>query len=99
MAYAKANPGKLSYGATVNGTSPHLLMEEVAHKTGMQLLHVPLKGNADFKKAIDDPENQAMLKQLDQVYWYRSSGDYAKWAAEQFVAERATIERMGLLAK
>ena len=52
-----------------------------------------------FKKTLDDPEHLAVLKQFDQVYWYRSGEDYAKWAAETFVAERATIERMGLLAK
>jgi tripartite-type tricarboxylate transporter receptor subunit TctC len=52
-----------------------------------------------FKKAIDDPENKKVLEQLDQVYWYRSSEDYAKWAAETNVTERALIERLGLTAK
>lgn len=52
-----------------------------------------------FKKAIDDPEHHKVLQQLDQVYWYKSSADYAKWAAEQFKADRALIERLGLLAK
>lgn len=175
--YAKANPGKFSYSSTGNGTSPHLLIEELAMKTGVQLLHVPFKGNADstqalmgghvmaqsdatgwgrfvdagtlrllvtfgekrtkwnaptakelgidivsyspygivaprgmdpktqkflhdaFKKALDDPEHMKVLAQLDQVYWYKSSEDYAKWAAETFKAERATIERVGLLQK
>ena len=32
VAYAKANPGKLSYGSTGNLTSPHLTMEHVAQK-------------------------------------------------------------------
>ena len=177
IAYAKANPGQMSFASTGTGTSPHLLMEEVASKAGVQLLHVPFKGNADstqalmgghvmaqsdatgwgkfvdagtfrllvtfgdqrtrwgaptakelgydvvsyspygivgpkgmdpkvvriihdaFKKAIDDPENQKVLQQLDQVYWYKSTEDYAKWAAETNVSERALIERLGLLAK
>jgi tripartite-type tricarboxylate transporter receptor subunit TctC len=175
--YAKANPGKFSYSSTGNGTSPHLLIEELAQKTGVQMLHVPFKGNADstqalmgghvmaqsdatgwgryvdagnfrllvtfgekrtkwnaptakelgidivsyspygfvapkgldpkvqkflhdaFKKALDDPEHMKVLTQLDQVYWYKSSEDYAKWAAETFKAERSTIERVGLLLK
>src|SRR5213075_1087530 len=42
--YARANPGKLSYGSPGTGTSPHLLMEQVAMKTGVQLLHAPFKG-------------------------------------------------------
>jgi tripartite-type tricarboxylate transporter receptor subunit TctC len=177
MEWAKDNPGKLSYSSTGTGTSPHLLMEEVANKAGVQLLHVPFKGNADstqalmgghvmaqsdatgwgkfvdagtfrllvtfgdqptrwgaptaqelgydvvsyspygivgpkgmdpkvvrrihdaFKKAIDDPENRKVLAQLDQVYWYRNSADYRKWAEETYVSERKTIERLGLLAK
>ena len=175
--YAKANPGKFSYSSTGNGTSPHLLIEELQAKTGVQMLHVPFKGNADstqalmgghvmaqsdatgwgrhvdagtfrllvtfgekrtkwgaptakelgidivsyspygivapkgldpkiqkflhdaFKNALDDPEHMKMLAFLDQVYWYKSSEDYAKWAAETFKAERATIERVGLLLK
>jgi tripartite-type tricarboxylate transporter receptor subunit TctC len=177
IAYARANPGKMSYASTGTGTSPHLLVEELAGKAGVQLLHVPFKGNADstqallgghvmaqsdatgwgkfvdqgafrllvtfgaertrwgaptakelgydvvsyspygivgpkgmdpkvvkvlhdaFKKAMDDPENLRILQTLDQVYWYRSSEDYARWAAETFVTERALIERLGLLAK
>src|SRR4029079_4638717 len=52
VAYAKANPGKLSYGSTGIGTSPHLLMEDLASKAGIQLLHVPIKGNADSTQAL-----------------------------------------------
>ena len=52
-----------------------------------------------FKKAMDDPENLKVLQQLDQNYWYKSSEDYRRWAAQTFAAERATIERVGLLAK
>jgi hypothetical protein len=39
------------------------------------------------------------LQKLDQLYWYKSSAEYAQWAAETFKAERATIERVGLLLK
>jgi tripartite-type tricarboxylate transporter receptor subunit TctC len=52
-----------------------------------------------FKAAMDDPEHLKTLQQLDQLYWYKSSDDYARWAAETFKAERATIERVGLLVK
>jgi tripartite-type tricarboxylate transporter receptor subunit TctC len=177
IAYARANPGKLSYGTPGTGTSLHLAMEEIAAKAGVQFLHVPFKGQADsaqalmgghimaqvdstgwgrqvdagtfrllatlgdrrtrwnaptvqelgidtvsnspyglvgpkgmpqpvvrrlhdaFKRAIDDPEHLKTLQQLDQLYWYKSSADYAKWAAETLKAERATVERVGLLAK
>ena len=175
--YARAHPGQLSYGTPGTGTSPHLLMEEVGMKTGVQFLHVPFKGQAEsaqallgghvmaqsdstgwgrmvdagqfrllvtfgetrtkwnaptakelgfdivsyspygivaprgldpqvtralhdaFKKTLDDPEHLKALTLLDQVYWYKSSEDYARWAAQTLVAERATIERVGLLGK
>jgi tripartite-type tricarboxylate transporter receptor subunit TctC len=52
VAYAKANPGKLSYGSTGTLTSPHLTMEEVALKAGITLNHIPYKGSADLMAAI-----------------------------------------------
>lgn len=52
-----------------------------------------------FKKAMDDPEHLKTLQQLDQLYWYKSSDDYRQWAVQTFAAERATIERVGLLLK
>ena len=50
--YAKANPGKFSYGSTGTGTSPHLAVEEFAQRAGITLNHVPFKGNADNMQAI-----------------------------------------------
>ena len=50
--YAKANPGKFSFSSTGIGTSPHLLVEQVADKAGVKLLHVPYKGNADSTQAL-----------------------------------------------
>ena len=177
LAYARANPGRLSYATPGTGTSLHLAMEEIAAKAGVQFLHVPFKGYGDgaialmgghvmvqvdstgwakqvdagaqrllatlgdkrtrwnaptvkelgvdtvsnspfglvgpkgmprevvkvlhdaFKKSLDDPEYLKMLAQLDQPAWYLSSEDYARWAVDMLKAERATIERVGLLLK
>lgn len=176
---ARKAPGKIDFGSTGVGTSPHLLIEEIAQAAKVQLNHIPYKGNADqmqaligghvmaasdatgwdkfvdagqmrllatfgeqrtkrwpdvptakdlgygvvstspyglvgpkgmdpavvrklhdaFRKAIDDPKHLELLAQLNQEPWYRSSEEYRKWAAETFVKERATIERLGLLAK
>ncbi len=51
VAYAKANPGKLSYGSTGTLTSPHLTMELIAQQLGIELLHIPYKGSADLMQA------------------------------------------------
>ena len=52
-----------------------------------------------FKKSLDDPEYLKVLAQLDQPAWYMPSDDYARWAVDMLKAERATIERVGLLLK
>jgi tripartite-type tricarboxylate transporter receptor subunit TctC len=44
--YAKANPGKVSYGSAGVGGSNHLCGELLAERTGTRMLHVPYKGNA-----------------------------------------------------
>jgi tripartite-type tricarboxylate transporter receptor subunit TctC len=50
--FAKANPGKFTYGSTGTGTSPHLAVEEFAQRAGIQLNHIPFKGNADNMQAV-----------------------------------------------
>lgn len=52
VAWAKANPGQLTYGSTGVLTSPHLTMEDIAQQAGLQLNHVPFKGSADLMQAI-----------------------------------------------
>jgi tripartite-type tricarboxylate transporter receptor subunit TctC len=44
IAYAKANPGKLSYGSAGSGSAPHLATELFKQRTGIDVLHVPFKG-------------------------------------------------------
>ncbi|MGZ5164443.1 MAG: Bug family tripartite tricarboxylate transporter substrate binding protein [Burkholderiales bacterium] len=46
IAYAKANPGKLSYGSPGAGSTAHLSMELFKSMTGTNLVHVPYKGSA-----------------------------------------------------
>ncbi len=45
IAYLKANPGKLSYGSSGNGSSLHIGMELFLLKTGTKMTHVPYKGS------------------------------------------------------
>ena len=42
--YAKANPGKLSYGSAGSGSLPHLGTELLKAQAGIDLVHVPYKG-------------------------------------------------------
>lgn len=42
--YAKANPGKLNYATSGNGSVPHIGMELFKQQTGIDVVHVPYKG-------------------------------------------------------
>ena len=44
VAYAAANPGKLTYGSAGNGSTSHLTTEYFKLVTGTDILHVPYKG-------------------------------------------------------
>ena len=49
---ARKQPGKIDFGSTGTGTSPHLLIEEVSDAAKMELNHIPFKGNADLMQAL-----------------------------------------------
>jgi tripartite-type tricarboxylate transporter receptor subunit TctC len=46
IAYAKANPGKISMASAGNGTGPHLGGELFKMMTGVDMVHVPYRGGA-----------------------------------------------------
>ncbi|MFM9887829.1 MAG: Bug family tripartite tricarboxylate transporter substrate binding protein [Burkholderiales bacterium] len=46
IAHAKASPRKLDYGSPGVGTSPQLTMELFKSMTGIDMVHIPYKGNA-----------------------------------------------------
>jgi tripartite-type tricarboxylate transporter receptor subunit TctC len=176
VAYAKANPGKLSYGSTGTLTSPHLTTELIAQKVGIQLNHIPYKGSAElaqailgghlmaaadstgfaplvesgklrvlntwgeqrlakfanaptlkelgidvvqnspfgigaprgtppdvvkklhdgFKKAMEDPSYVQALARYDMLPIYMDSAQYAKFAQDTFLREKALVEKLGL---
>ena len=46
IAYARKNPGKINYASAGLGSYPHLDMEKLARRAGMDVVHVPYKGGA-----------------------------------------------------
>lgn len=52
VAWAKANPGRLTYGTPGQGSSLHLLMEELAQQAGFEAIHVPYKGGGETTTAM-----------------------------------------------
>lgn len=51
VAYGKANPGKLTFASSGNGSSPHIAAEMFAGMAGIEIVHVPYRGNGP---AIND---------------------------------------------
>ncbi|MGE0225254.1 MAG: Bug family tripartite tricarboxylate transporter substrate binding protein [Acetobacteraceae bacterium] len=47
VAYAKANPDKLSLGSSGIGSTGHLVVEALNRAAGITILHVPYRGSAD----------------------------------------------------
>ena len=64
IAYAKANPGKLSYGSAGPGTLTHLAMEQLKVAAGLDLVHVPYRGIGPAFADILGGQTQAMLPGL-----------------------------------
>jgi tripartite-type tricarboxylate transporter receptor subunit TctC len=52
IAYAKKNPGKLSYATPGIGTGTHLAGEMLGHMAGIQMVHVPYKGSAPAQQDV-----------------------------------------------
>ena len=52
VAYAKAHPGKITYGSQGFGTGTHLLTELLKLDTGIDIVHVPYRGSAPMLAAI-----------------------------------------------
>jgi tripartite-type tricarboxylate transporter receptor subunit TctC len=64
--YAKANPGKLSYGSAGLGTATHLRIEMIKYRAGVDILHVPYRGSAD---ALNDllPNTVQMMNEINII--------------------------------
>jgi tripartite-type tricarboxylate transporter receptor subunit TctC len=61
IAWAKANPGKLSYASVGNGSSSHLNMELLKSMAGFDAVHIPFNGSPPAVLATVQGETQAMF--------------------------------------
>ena len=74
IAYARANPGKLSYGSSGVGTSTHLGVELFKSMTGIQLVHVPYKGGAQSSADLVGGQVQLVITNLPEQINYIKAG-------------------------
>jgi tripartite-type tricarboxylate transporter receptor subunit TctC len=52
LADAKANPGKINYGAPAGAATPYIAMQQIARRRGIQWTHVPFKSFAESSNAL-----------------------------------------------
>jgi len=64
IAYAKAHPGKLSFGSGSNGSAGHLAGELFKVDTGVDMVHVPYRGAAPAMQALLAGDTQLMFDNL-----------------------------------
>ncbi len=64
VAYAKANPGKLTHPSSGNGTLSHLGMEDLKRRAGLSIVHVPYPGSP---RAMADLVGGAVQVGMDTV--------------------------------
>ena len=58
---AKSQPGKLNYASAGNGSTTQLAMEMLNDVTGMNMIHIPFKGNAAADLAIVSNQVQVLF--------------------------------------
>lgn len=64
VAYAKANPGKVSYSTPGIGSQHHVLFEVLAARLGIELLHIPYQGIAPSMAALLSGEVNLLMGAL-----------------------------------
>ena len=74
VAYAKANPGKISWGSQGFGVAPHLLLEVFKLDAGINVVHVPYRGTAPMLAAIVAGQVQVVADPMTTVLPHLPSG-------------------------
>ena len=76
VAFAKANPGKLSFGSTGNGGTLHLAGELFKMRAGVDLLHVPYRGGAPAVTGLLAGETDMLISDIPVVLAHVQSGAF-----------------------
>ena len=68
IAYARANPDKLTYASAGNGNTSHLAVEMFKTDTGTKILHIPYKGSGPAVVAMLGGEVSMMFDSISTSY-------------------------------
>jgi tripartite-type tricarboxylate transporter receptor subunit TctC len=90
IAYAKANPGKVTYASQGPGTTSHLTSELFAKETGTKMLHVPYRGTGP---ALND----LVAGHVDFIFMELASAHKLHDAGKARILAVATDKRLELM--
>jgi len=101
IAYARANPGKLNYASTGNGTSNHLSFELFKAMTGVNVVHVAYKGSAPAVTDLIAGQVQVMFDNTPNVLPHVKAGKLkgiavSSKARSQFAPDMPTVDEAGV---
>jgi tripartite-type tricarboxylate transporter receptor subunit TctC len=68
IAYAKAHPGRISYGSQGSGTTGHLTMELLKLDAGIDMQHIPYRGSAPAANDLIGGQIQVMFDNSPTTY-------------------------------
>jgi tripartite-type tricarboxylate transporter receptor subunit TctC len=74
VTYAKANPGKVTYGTTGIGSDDHLAALMFERAAGVKLTHVPFKGAAEVHNAIASKQVMVAAMNIGEALQYQKGG-------------------------
>lgn len=97
LEYARANPGKLTYGSSGPGSLPHLAMADLVKTAGVDIVHVPYKGSGGAAQALLGGHISTLAEQANIAASYGLRGlavfDDTRYAA---LAEVPTMKELGI---
>lgn len=99
--WAKANPGRLSYGSPGNGTGQHLAFESLKLSEGIDIVHVPYKGEAPAITDVMGGQLDLVIGNLTTALPHIRAGKLRAFGVgsrerTQFANDIATISEQGL---
>jgi len=83
IAYAKARPGKVSYGSAGVGTPNHLFMEQLLKAAGVTMTHIPYKGGPAAVTDLVGGQTDFMLAGMAPALPHIKSGKLVAVAVTQ----------------
>ena len=99
--YAKRNPGKLNYSSAGNGTLPHVTMELLLRRLGIEVRHIPYRGAAPAMTDLLSGQVQLKMDTYTTGWQHVTAGKlnalaYASRTARALMPNVPTVAELGL---